>query len=262
MRNYQIERKTHKELLILYKELLENTSSFFKEDLELDTISKTCASYTYMYENGYLSFNHNFMFSDYYAKTLDYNSFDIFGLIITTGTGICRNITPFFTDLLNTMNYSCYNLSLDDTSRFRNQEKTLLIYTKLFPKLLGTHVINYIKDGDEHIVFDAIDDNDHFPELVDKRIVKYNYEDNRYIAWFINELNKGAFMPSLRKQENNVNVKEYQSTIEFLDNNKDMLESFYSNNRDLYYEVYTKLESEIQKELSFYNSFKVKTRYK
>ena len=69
-------------------------------------------------------------------------------------------------------------------------------------------------------------------------------------------------MPSLRKQENNVNVKEYQSTIEFLDNNKDMLESFYSNNRDLYYEVYTKLESEIQKELSFYNSFKVKTRYK
>ena len=109
---------------------------------------------------------------------------------------------------------------------------------------------------------DAIDDNDHFPELVDKRIVKYNYEDNRYIAWFINELNKGAFMPSLRKQENNVNVKEYQSTIEFLDNNKDVLESFYSNNRDLYYEVYTKLESEIQKELSFYNSFKVKTRYK
>ena len=37
----------------------------------------------------------------------------------------------------------------------------------------------YIKDGNEHIVFDAIDDNDHFPELVDKRIVKYNYEDKQ-----------------------------------------------------------------------------------
>ena len=154
MINYQIDKNTHKELLLLYKELLVNTSEFLKEDLELNTISKICASYTYMYENGYLSFNHNFVFSDYYAKMLGYNNFDIFGLIIITGTGICRNITPFLTDLLNTMNYSCYNMSLDNVGRFLNKEKTLLIYTKLFPKLLGTHVINYIKNGNEHIVFD------------------------------------------------------------------------------------------------------------
>ena len=262
MINYQIDKNTHKELLLLYKELLVNTSEFLKEDLELNTISKICASYTYMYENGYLSFNHNFVFSDYYAKMLGYNNFDIFGLIIITGTGICRNITPFLTDLLNTMNYNCYNMSLDNVGRFLNKEKTLLIYTKLFPKLLGTHMINYIKNGNENIVFDAIDNNNHFPELVDKRIVKYNYEDNRYIAWFINELNKGVFMPSLRKQGNSINIKEYKSTIEFLNKNKDILESFFSNNKDLYYEVYIKLENEIQKELSFYNSFKVKLRYK
>ena len=83
--------------------MLENISSFFKGDLELDTISKICTRYTYMCEKEYLYFNHNFVFSDYYAKVLDYNSFDIFGLIITAGTGICRNITPFFTDLLNTI---------------------------------------------------------------------------------------------------------------------------------------------------------------
>ena len=97
MRYYQLDKKTYKELLLLYKEILENTGNLFKNYLELDTISKNCASYIYMYKNGYLSFNHTFTFSDTYATVIDYNH-DILGGLIATGTGICRNITSFFTD--------------------------------------------------------------------------------------------------------------------------------------------------------------------
>lgn len=261
MRHYQLDRKTYKELLLLYKEILENTGNLFKNYLELDTISKNCASYVYMYKNGYLSFNHTFTFSDTYASVIDYNH-DILGGLIATGTGICRNITSFFTDLLNIMGYSCYNLTLDDVERFGNKEKTLLLYTKLFPKLLGTHMINYIKDDNKSIIFDAIDDKDHFPRVVDKGIIKYNYLDNRYIAWFVNDINKGIVMPTLRRQENNVDNLEYEKTMELLNNNKEVLEKFYQYNKDLYYEMYVKIINEMQKELSFYNSFKVKTRYK
>ena len=50
--------------------------------------------------------------------------------------------------------------------------------------------------------------------------------------------------------------------MELLNNNKEVLEKFYQYNKDLYYEIYVKIINEMQKELSFYNSFKVKTRYK
>ena len=69
-------------------------------------------------------------------------------------------------------------------------------------------------------------------------------------------------MPTLRRQENNVDNLEYEKTMELLNNNKEVLEKFYQYNKDLYYEIYVKIINEMQKELSFYNSFKVKTRYK
>ncbi len=261
MKNYQLSKKETKELLTLYKELLQNIKKLLKEDLDFTSIEEYCASYVYLYKNGYLSLPKTFKENNFYADEilLDYN---LLGIILTTGTGVCRNINVFMTDLLNALDCNCYNLILDCVDKYKVSEKILLLYVKLFPKLLGSHVINYIKDNNRSIIFDPTSLDDPFPTLVDNGIIEYNLSKERYLSFFVKENNKGIIMPSLRRQDNQINALKYLGTLKQLDDSKDLLDEFYYENRPLYHEAYIKLETQRQKQLVLAKSCEIKARYK
>lgn len=100
----------YKELKEMYDEVIKNTSVVVNE-LGINDPVSLFACYVYLYRNGYLSNGHKFVYS---TDMKDFTSLG--GIDIIRGTGVCRSISSFFTDLCIEQGYSASNLGVKATS--------------------------------------------------------------------------------------------------------------------------------------------------
>lgn len=74
--------------------------------ISIDEPMEIFAVYYYLVSNGYLSVNHEF-----YADNKDFFYHNL-GSSIFSGIGVCRNLSPFLTDLLREYNYESYTIQM------------------------------------------------------------------------------------------------------------------------------------------------------
>lgn len=100
-----------------YRFLLSEINQNIFQKMNITESMEIFAVTYYMILNGFLSINHEF-----YDKTpIDYCKFTL-GTSIMSGSGICRNLAPFLTDLIKECNYESYNVRM----ALHNQQLYLL----------------------------------------------------------------------------------------------------------------------------------------
>ena len=122
-RNYTTDVKELREMYNLfvknYNKL--NKAFDFNDPLQIQTL------YYFLYRNGYLSVNHEFIFKNK-AKSDTIPS--ILGTDIINGKGVCRNISGLFSDILNDYGIEAYNIGVFINGYYVLQSRSLLKSTK------------------------------------------------------------------------------------------------------------------------------------
>lgn len=224
-----------------------------KDPVELYTL------YSIMYDNGYLSANKEFNFDN--GTTLRKN----LGSTVLTGEGLCRHIAGFFSDILNSK--EDYNITAatvgvyayDNDEEKENKARGISSSLLLLPiyRLFGNHAITVCEYNDQMYAFDPTNLSN--LKLYDekKRILRGSSLDhkllhNELLCLRINykrpysEINKAMKTKEFYKytEEDIIRVKKLTEDIE---NNLDMLNKFYNDNKDLYEEVTSRFKGSIRK---------------
>lgn len=160
--------KDYKELKSMYNEVIKNTSALLKE-LNINDPATLFAIYVYLYRDGYLSYNHSFKYSN---NMKDFATLS--GLDVIRGTGVCRSISSFLTDLYNEQGYTatdlmvntsgktCKNLQkistnvLKEDSTGKKLVNAVSVITKI--KFIPNHLITLVKDNNISYIFDPTND--------------------------------------------------------------------------------------------------------
>lgn len=178
--------KEYKELKEMYDEIIKNTSSMLKE-LNVSDPTTLFALYVYLYRSGYLSYNHLFKYSN------NMKDFPLLqGIDVVRGTGVCRSISSFFTDLCIEQGLNASNISVNTTSatcrglqkmspielaedkQSQKFVKTVSTLTKLIP--LPNHLITLVEDNEMCYIFDPTNDGYLLPTAKNRLIVPSNPE--------------------------------------------------------------------------------------
>ena len=100
----ETERNINEPHTIAYNNIVEKTSSFFKDELKVDDPVTASIIFEYLLWNGYYSKDNSFKFST--RKTI--SDFGCFGADIMRGYGQCLNIAHMLSDVLNKSGYRSY----------------------------------------------------------------------------------------------------------------------------------------------------------
>lgn len=255
--SFQIQRVTeeHKKLSNLYDQVLDNTISLM-EDLDIDNVVEIFATYVYMYRNGYLSNNHEFKY-DIHMK--DFSK--LLGVDVIRGTGVCRSISSFLTDLYNKKGYDASTLFVKASKESCNNQQKLCD-TKLektenggsFASIVGSitkiisfpnHMITTVSDVSKSYILDPTNDgmlykdSNHRIKISNERygtMISYDMISKIYQLFGFNVINKNT---DLKKDRyDGLKFKEvYKDTQEVLHYNRDVLQEFYKENKELYEEI-------------------------
>ena len=236
----------------LYNELINNEVELFKS-LELNDPVSAFAGYVNMYRGGYLSSDKDF--------TYDKNSKDFKGLQgvdVVRGQGVCRHIATMLDDIYREMGFdsttlvvnasreaidSMERLSSVDLDKSKISDETLKMVEKIemITSLtkIGNHLVNAVRDGEKSYVLDPT--NDGF--LVPKRLFylttgdgpkqKMIYKPIRSIDT-VDETIKILKGNTITKDEYR---KIYLDSQKRINDNLDLLEKFYEENKDIYKEI-------------------------
>lgn len=163
-----------------YSKLENNYYYFLNElkmlltDIETEKPMEIFAAYYYLVRNGYLSIDKTF-----YADRND-RKFHTPSSIIE-GTGVCRHLSPFLTDLLNVFDYDAYNIGMylrdedkiyvfneefyyrlpnfDSSSEDvleKNESFLIKIISSIFQILNGNHVNTFLYDKNRSYILDPM----------------------------------------------------------------------------------------------------------
>lgn len=252
--------KEYKELKGMYDEVVKNTSSLLNE-LNVDDPNVLFAIYVYLYRGGYLSYNHSFEYSS------DMKDFALLsGLDVIRGTGVCRSISSFLTDLCIEQDYIATNLMVNTTERTcKNLQKMSLqtLRKEFSGKELGeivsiiakiislpNHIITLVKDNDMSYIFDPM--NDEFliydtknkitvPKnknliMTYKPIIQMTQRCNGTLKSLSNrEIKDILKTPSISYKTYR---KKYVEGLKLCKNNLLLFEELYNNNTKLYEDIY------------------------
>lgn len=236
------------DLFNLYYSSLYNLSNLGK-DFNIDDIASTLALYYYAYDNGYLSYQHHFEYSGKEADFYLLPPTDL-GFVISTGYGVCRNISFGLRDFLTINNIKSY-IATVDSKEYNASPKELAILVNILPKLFGNHVINYIGSNHSFFLYDPTDNI--FPEIVGYSLMKEPNSNKEYPVWIVNDINNGIIMPTIRKQQSNKkldNIKQsFKQSLDLFNKNKDIFEKYYQENKEIYWEMNYKLSKVKEKKL-------------
>lgn len=187
------------------------------------------ALYVYAVEKGYLSLHHNFE----YRQTDDDLKKEIFGLSsleIILGHGVCRHFSGMLNDIFKESGVEskkCYVFSYDES------KKNLYI---------PNHVIVVAKDDGVMYILDPT--NSLIFKPGDSKSIYVSEDIYAYISPFERlKLGKNLEFSSREDDENQMN-----KSIKICSENRDILKSFYKENKDLYEEI-------VQKKLSLQKYF-------
>ncbi len=234
--------------------------------------------YYYLVLNGYLSLGHTF-----YAENSDKYDFSLKSSIIA-GYGKCRNLSPFFVDLLNTFGYQSYNIPMfldntdiikmtDDYFRHKEDLKQENIDITVPPASFNlkemsrlfiergwdyNHFVTLLANKEESYIMDAM--NETFYLIANGKVypflghdkVKTNLKKDA-------EKNKLPKVSSVGIKDFDVLAQEYLEAREKCDGYRDTFETFYLEHKDLYEDICHERE-EIQKKYQKILSFVLNTK--
>lgn len=248
----------YKEIKCLYDEVIKNTAQTFR-DLEIaNNPVAVFAMFVYLYRKGYLSYQKHFEYSN---SMLDLPM--LYGVDVVRGSGVCRSISSFFTDLCNElgMKSTCMAVYVSSANLDKKEELTcaelihnensekvvafISAFTRIIP--IANHFISHVSTGDTGYVFDPTNDlflykgkgkklifaNDtsasmshvYFSEIVSGILGQANIT-LRYVQQY-----KEFQLPSVSYEEY---VAVYRDTLSFLEKNVDTLENLFTQNHLLY----------------------------
>ena len=250
----------YKKIKLLYDETTKETAKLFNL-FELKSATELFAAYIYLYRKGYLSYNKKFQYSSN-MKDFPY----LHGVDVIRGKGVCRSISSMFTDISCQFGLPASNIvvKMFDTNSITSLttatmdiEKNYNIVNKLFDILshyspIGNHLVTII-DGEG--IFDPT--NDIFLNMLSKKeytdicfnevIIKYSYLSN-FIIKILNILNTNLNIAksysTIERKEYIEYYKVYKQILLILENNKDILDQFYNEHKEIYSEINSLCDSE------------------
>lgn len=219
---------TINEIQKIYDEIIRHYSKL-NEVFDFNNPVEIYALYVYAVEKGYLSFHHNFE----YGQTDDDVEKEISGLSgveIILGHGVCRHFSGMLNDIFKESGVEskkCYVFSYDES------KKNLYI---------PNHVIVVAKDDGVMYILDPT--NSLIFKPGDSKSIYVSEDAYAYISPFERlKLGKNLEFSSREDDETQMN-----KSIKICSENRDILKSFYKENKDLYEEI-------VQKKLSLQKYF-------
>lgn len=218
--------------------------------ISVDEPMEIFAVYYYLVLNGYLSVDHEFYADN---KDLFYHNL---GSSIFSGVGVCRNLSPFLTDLLREYDYESYTIQmhLQNTKIFRLSDD---YYTSTFSddiedendKLKNyrrkntsdyNHVSTLLADKDKSFIMDPM--NNTFYTLEKSGVFPYGNIDSSIPTNLKKEClyHKNAKICgnlSSNNLETKQLVSQYNAARQKCETYASMFEYFYLENRELYREL-------------------------
>ncbi len=206
--------------------------------------------------DGYLSMDKEF---NYDLDNIILDVRDMNGLHCMTGKGVCRHISPLFTDTLRNESVNAATVRVESNcgnyeSEHRYKNKLDYYFKKITSKkdkdlYWGDHVVNVIEYNDEVYVIDPTSDivffdkqnnNLYYDALsaamtIVKAPKKLNYEFNP------SEETLGVLKLPLKGPDDY--YQTYPVISKRIDDNRDILERFYTEHKDLYGEVTDNLKT-------------------
>jgi hypothetical protein len=234
-----------------------------------------------MYRNGYLSFNHNFNYDIDMKDMAKLNGADV-----VRGTGVCRSIASFLTDLYKAMGYNASNLVVSANRTVLNNidrqgdypkwkisrktngfVKTISRFSDIVP--ISNHLINMVEKDGITYVFDPTNDAFLVKGGMNKFVLPEKKEGRMafsYLQQLFARINgsmgdiSSCWQLYNDLQNPTIDYEEYKSiykkTLTFIKENKLMFEEFYSKNQQLYVELFEKLSSQSSLLLRMYPELK------
>lgn len=222
------ELSTINEIQKIYDEIIRHYSKL-NEVFDFNNPVEIFALYVYAVEKGYLSFHHNFE----YGQTDDDVEKEISGLSgveIILGHGVCRHFSGMLNDIFKESGVEskkCYVFSYDES------KKNLYI---------PNHVIVVAKDDGVMYILDPT--NSLIFKPGDSKSIYVSEDAYAYISPFERlKLGKNLEFSSREDDETQMNKSK-----KICSENRDILKSFYKDNKDLYEEI-------VQKKLSLQKYF-------
>ena len=248
--------KEYKELNLLYSEVLSRTADLV-EECEFNDPIEVFAFFVYLYRNGYLSVDREFVYD---TKLIDFPNMQ--GIDVVRGKGVCRSISSMLSDLYYELGYDVTNLmvyatkdsvkkqiKLCDTPLRKSVESKKFVdfVVAITSKLeLGNHQITMVNDNGKSYILDPTNDGilDYNP---DKKIIYagseenyMKYKESSQILCGIIMGGQTSFESKLKSDVDLADYKEkYLRTLKFCKENSDLLVDFYNMNKELYDDICT-----------------------
>ena len=255
--------KHNNEIYDIYREVLYNydklNNSFnFSNPIEMSVLLN------YAVYNGYLSKDKVFTFGSENVNDV----YEIRGANILAGNATCRHISKFYKDVLalNDIHNDLIFVSRDETNDIAAVQNAILEAKELgfsdeyieevklklkkleeeniFRLSTPTHCINYVYDGQNSYLIDPTNESLLYTFNDDKMTLKYKYYDNIKIFYDKSKLHSGDKLRKFNKNKylQGMDEEEYNNlkkkTITYIDDNLDMLETFYNDNNEAYHEIH------------------------
>ncbi len=246
-----------KELKKLDEKIISNTTNVIGCTGNYDPIG-IFAAYVYLYRQGYLSYNKNFIYDNDMKDFASLLSIDVY-----RGKGVCRSIAQPLTSIYRNFGYNSRTLLVNANSEsIRNNIHLSSVslqksekggsFAKMVGKLtsivpIPNHVITLVDDGIISYKLDPTNDcillKDGLNKLLspcsDKGIMRnYMIMNLLYSAlgFFDNNINALDFAKKYNMPD--INIEEYKElylqALEKCNQNKDLFNYFYEDNKPLY----------------------------
>lgn len=216
----------------------------------LENITELFSIFSYLLQNGYLSLNHEFLFSKNVKEEILY----FFPLSIIDGKASCRHIAPFLTDLLKMKGYCAFNSSilLNDQFNLYSFNDELKEEDNFYEEndmnnleIEFNHIITFVTNENSSVFLDP---TNHTIYFIDKNLNVfpiYSKEkiDNIGFDKYFNQNSDIANVSKLikpTKQNLKQILKEYKKTLNVCHHSKETLEKFYLEHIALYEQIIQK----------------------
>lgn len=270
-----------------YDLVVKNTKDLVEKLNIQDDPIKIFSLFIYLYRTGLLSYNHEFKY-DMHMKDFP----DLLGADVIRGKGVCRSIASFLKDLYRELGYETRTLSVNASSEciknLTQNSKVKLQETAnggKFAKIVGkitsvikipNHLITYIEKNYNGYILDPTNDgilkidnktttfvplNNKSGKFTNNRLFDYVYYllgmyGNKKDLWLMIH---GVLDNSLSEEDYNLKYLEAQAII---DDNVDVLNEFYENNKNHYEKIYKDMDEQKSFFHSIYIPFVPKIRKK
>ena len=258
----------YKQIKNLYNNIITNLANFLKDQNITDPV-EIFTVYQFMYRNGYLSYNHNF---NYDVDMKDLSKLN--GVDVVRGTGVCRSISSFLTDLYKEMGYDSCNLLvnanrtvLNNIDRQGNYPKWKISkktsgFVKIISKVssvipMPNHLITLLEKDGKTYVFDPTNDAFLIKGKNNELILPDQKDGRMKVSYFMNCVQRilgqiGTLKSKAQIEDYLQNptidyetYKEiYKNTLIYIKNNISLFQQFYENNNSLYLELFQKINEQ------------------